>query len=425
MRRLEYLFDLDHWQEIRAALVHNRLRTVLTAFGVFWGIFLLMVMLGSGAGLRHGVMRGFEGGATNSLFIWTQRTQKPYAGLPAGRGLRLANGDVQAIRDKVPEIEVVAPRNQLGGFQGGNNVTRGRKAGAFSVMGDYPEIQRIQSFRIESGRFLGRLDLEEVRKVAVIGTRVRDVLFERGEDPIGKSIVIRGVYFQVVGVFRSVQSGDDADRDAQTIFVPFTTFQRAFNFGDRVGWLAVISKPEVPASVAEEKVLTLLRSRHKVAPDDARAFGHFNLEEEYQKISGLFTGIRILVWIVGTGTLAAGAIGVSNIMLIIVKERTKEIGIRRAVGAGPAAVVAQIVVEAVILTGVAGYLGMVTGIALMELVGRLLPPGDGTRMFTNPDVGVGDALQALAILVAAGVLAGLAPAQRALQVSPVVALRSE
>ncbi|HZL84384.1 MAG TPA: ABC transporter permease [Candidatus Krumholzibacteria bacterium] len=420
-----FLFDLDHWQEIKIALMRNRLRTALTAFGIFWGIFLLMVMLGSGSGLHNGIMQDFGNGATNSFFIWTQRTQKPYAGMPAGRRIQLTNADVQAIRDKVLEVEVVAPRNQLGGFAGGNNVTRGRKAGAFSVMGDYPEIQRIQSLQIEAGRFLSPIDIDDRRKVAVIGTRVREVLFERGEEPIGASIVIRGVYFQVVGVFKSGQSGDDADRDAQTLFVPFTTFQRAFNFGEQVGWLAVISRPEVPASQAEEKALALLKSRHKVAPDDLRAFGHFNLEEEYDKVQALFTGIRILVWLVGSGTLAAGAIGVSNIMLIIVRERTKEIGIRRAVGAKPAAVVSQIVLEALILTAVAGYIGMVAGIALIEVVGNLLPQGNASRMFTNPDVGVSEALQALAILVAAGVLAGLAPAQRALQVSPMVALRSE
>jgi putative ABC transport system permease protein len=419
------IFDLDHWQEIKAALLRSRMRTALTAFGVFWGIFLLMVMLGTGTGLRNGVMRGFAGSATNSLFIWTQVTQKPWAGLPAGRSFELRNADVEAIRDQVPEVLVVAPRNQLGGFRGGNNVTHGRRAGAFSVMGDYPEIQRIQSFRTERGRFLNPLDLAERRKVAVIGTRVRDVLFERDEDPLGDSIVINGVYFQVVGVFKSAQSGDDADRDAQTIFVPFTTFQRAFNFGELVGWLAVISRPDVPASVAEEKVIALLKARHKVAPDDLRAFGHFNLEAEYEKIRGLFRGIRILVWLVGTGTLAAGAIGVSNIMLIVVKERTKEIGIRRAVGAKPSAIVLQIVVEAAILTAVAGYCGMVAGIALVAVVGSQLPPGDGTRMFSHPDVGVREALEALAILIAAGVVAGLAPAQRALQVSPIVALRSE
>lgn len=419
------IFDLDHWHEIRAALLRNRARTLLTAFGVFWGIFLLMIMIGTGAGLRNGVMRGFSGSAANSFFIWTQRTQKPYAGLPAGRTFELNNADVQAIRDKVPEVEIVAPRNQLGGYSGGNNVVRGRKAGAFSVMGDYPEIQRIQSYTLVSGRFLNRLDLEERRKVAVIGTRVREVLFENGEDPIGKSIVIQGVFFEVIGVFKSSQSGEDSDRDAQSLFLPFTTFQRAFNFGDMVGWMAVISRPDVRASVAEEKVLALLKERHKVAPDDLRAFGHFNLEEEYSKIQALFGGIRILIWLVGAGTLAAGAIGVSNIMLIIIRERTKEIGIRRAVGAKPSAIVAQILVETVILTSTAGYLGMVAGIALVEVVGKVLPPGDSTRMFSNPDVGIGQALQALGILVAAGLAAGWAPAQRALQISPIMALRSE
>ncbi|KAA0249423.1 MAG: ABC transporter permease [Acidobacteria bacterium] len=421
---MTHLLDLDHWQEIRVALVRNRTRTLLTAFGVFWGIFLLMVMLGSGSGLRKGVLKGFADSATNSFFIWTQRTQKPYAGMPAGRTIRLANADVVAIREKVPEAEVVAPRNQLRGFGGGNNVSRGRKTGAFSVMGDYPEIRKIQSLRIDAGRFLNPIDVAESRKVAVIGTRVRELLFARGEEPIGESIVIAGVYFQVVGVFASPQTGDAAERDAQTLFVPFTTFQRAFNYGDRVGWLAVISRLDVPASVAEEKVLALLRSRHKVAPDDLRAFGHFNLEEEYAKIQGLFSGIRILVWLVGVGTLAAGVIGVSNIMLIIVKERTKEIGIRRALGARPSAIVSQIVSESVILTSLAGYLGLVAGIALVVAIGRLLPPG-GAGMFLDPDVGVGEALQALAILVGAGVLAGLGPARRALAVSPTVALRTE
>lgn len=421
---MKHLLDLDHWQEIRVALLRNRARTALTAFGVFWGIFLLMVMLGSGSGLKKGVLKGFADGATNSFFLWTQRTQKPYAGMPAGRGIRLTNADVEAIREKVPEAEVVAPRNQLRGFGGGNNVSRGRRTGAFSVMGDYPEIRRVQPLRIEAGRFLNPIDVEESRKVAVIGTRVRELLFSRGEEPIGDSIVIGGVYFQVVGIFASPRTGENAERDAQTIFVPFTTFQRAFNYGDRVGWMAIISRPDVPASVAEEKVLSLLRSRHKVAPDDLRAFGHFNLEEEFAKIQGLFSGIRLLVWIVGVGTLAAGVIGVSNIMLIIVRERTKEIGIRRALGAKPSAVVSQIVSESVILTSLAGYLGLVAGIALVVGIGRLLPPG-GAGMFLDPDVGVGEALQALAILVAAGVLAGLAPAQRALAVSPTVALRSE
>ncbi len=421
---MHFLFDLDHWQELRASLVRNRMRTFLTAFGVFWGIFLLMIMLASGAGLRNGATQGFAGSATNSFFIWTQLTQKAYAGFAAGRSLQLSNADVLAIRDKVPEVELVLPRNQVGGYGGGVNVTRGRRAAAFSVMGDYPEIQRIQTQRVESGRFLNALDIEERRKVAVIGTRVRELLFGGNERVLGESLVISGVYFQVVGVLSSQQAGAEADREAQTIFIPFTTSQRVFNYGEGVGWLAVISRADVRASLAEERTLALLRSLHQVAPDDLRAFGHFNTEVAFEKVQNLFRGIRSLVWLVGLGTLAAGVIGVSNIMLIIVRERTKEIGIRRALGATPLAVVLQIVSEAVLLTALAGYLGLVGGIALVVLVGRL-PGSAAVGMFLNPDIGLGDAFQALAILVAAGVVAGLAPAQRALAMRPTVALRSE
>lgn len=421
------MFDLDHWREIWEALSKNKLRTFLTAFGVFWGIFLLILLLGSGNGLSNGVNAGFAGGATNSFFCWAQRTSKPYLGLQAGREVEFDNQDTLAIRREIPEAAVVAPRNQLGGFRGGNNIVRGANVGAFGVTGDYPEIFVIQSMLLVKGRFLNALDLADNRKVAVIGTRVLEVLFEPGEDPLGEDIAINGVYFKVVGVFKSRQTGNQADRDAQTVYVPFTTFQQAFNFGTRVSWFAVTSQAGIPASEVEEKVLTLLRARHKIAPDDRRAIGHFNLETEYRKIQGLFEGIHILMWVVGLGTLAAGAIGVSNIMLIIVKERTKEIGIRRAVGATPLWIMSQIVVEAVILTGVAGYLGLAAGVGLLEVVARVMPKGDGTspQMFLNPGVDFSTGLQALLILVVAGTVAGLIPAQRAIATSPVVALRTE
>jgi len=418
------LFDLDHWQEIYNALSRNKLRTFLTAFGVFWGIFMLVVMLGSGNGLRNGVSQDFDNNATNTFFVWTQRTGKPYRGLPRGRSFDLTNEDVRAVREKVPEAKIVAPRNQLGGYRGGNNVTRGTKAGAFSVMGDIPEIRQIQSVHVTRGRFLNPLDLEQRRKVAIIGSRVHEVLFEPEEDPIGQNIRINGVYFRVMGVFRSSQSGGQADRDAQTIYIPFTTFQNAFNYGNTVGWLAITSVDDVPASVAEENVLTLLKGRHRVAPDDDRAFGHYNIEEEFLKFQGLFNGISILIWIVGSGTLAAGVIGVSNIMLVIVKERTNEIGIRRALGATPISVMLQIVVEALILTSIAGYLGLIAGMGVMDLTASfLVSSGANTQMFARPGVGLSSALQALVILVVSGTLAGVIPARRAVSISPVMALR--
>jgi len=416
-------FDPDNWREIYEVLRSNKLRTGLTAFGVFWGIFMLMVMLGSGSGLSNGVEGGFSDSATNSVFVWGGRTSVPFKGLPVGRETRFDVADAAAIRAQIPEAGVVCPRNQLGGFRGGNNVTRGTRSGAFSITGDYPDIARIQSIRLLSGRFINRFDIEERRKVAVIGPRVQEVLFNRGEDPIGGHISINGADFMVVGVFKPPRSGHDRDDQAQSLFIPFTTFQSAFNYGDRVGWFALTSKPGVPASVMETKVLALLRERHGVAPDDGRAIGHFNLEKEFSQIEGLFAGIETLIWIVGIGTLAAGMIGVSNIMLVIVRERTNEIGIRRAVGATPLAIMTQVILEALVLTGVAGSLGLMAGIGVVELTARLVN-GANIDMFRNPEVDLTSALQTLAILVVCGILAGLFPARRAVTSSPVEALRA-
>jgi putative ABC transport system permease protein len=414
--------DRDHWREIFETLRGNKLRTFLTAFGVFWGIFMLMVMLGSGNGLWNGVQEGFSDGATNSLFVWSQATSKPWRGMATGREIEFTMGDTEALLRDVPEIGVLCPRNQLGGFGGGNNAIRGTKAGAFNVNGDFPQIARLESIRISSGRFLDPMDLAERRKVAVIGMRVRELLFERNEDPLGQHIRINGVYFRVIGVFRPRTSQEGRDRSDETIFVPFTTFQTAFNFADRVGWFAILPKNGIPSSVVEEKVITVLKERHRVAPDDQRAIGHFNLEEEYSQVQGLFTGIRVLVWIVGIGTLAAGVIGVSNIMLVIVRERTNEIGIRRAVGATPFTVAAQVVFESIVLTSAAGYLGLVFGILVVESVAMLIAGAELT-MFKNPEIPLASALQTLVVLVVSGVLAGLIPAARAVRVHPVEALR--
>jgi len=417
------LVDRDHWREIYEALRGNKVRTFLTAFGVFWGIFMLMVMLASGNGLWNGVSQGFTGGATNSVYVWSQRTSKPWRGMPTSRSVQLDAGDAAAIRAQVSEAEIVCPRNQLGGFRGGNNVTRGTKAGAFSVMGDIPEIVLVQPVDIVSGRFLNRIDLVERRKVAVIGTRVREVLFGKNENPIDQAIRINGITFRVIGEFKPKRSDGDRNEETQTIFVPFTAFQSAFHYGDRVGWFALVSKPGTPASVVETRTLALLKERHRVAPDDARAFGHYNSEVDYNKISGLFVGIRALVWIVGIGTLAAGVIGVSNIMLVIVRERTNEIGVRRAVGATPFAITAQIIFEALILTTFAGYLGLVAGVGVVELIARAIAAAP-SEMFQNPEVPFESALMTLAILVASGILAGLIPARRAVKISPVEALRA-
>lgn len=420
------VFDRDNWYEIWASLDKNRVRTTLTAFGVFWGILMLMLLLGSGRGLANGTQSSYADGATNSFYVWTRATSKPYRGLPPGRRFELRNGDIAAIRQEIPEADVVAPRNQLGGFRRGNNVVRNNRAGAFSVMGDYPEIVVIRNVGVKEGRFVNPLDIEEARKVAVIGTRVQELLFDSDEDPLGEYIRINGVYFKVVGVFAPVSRGEQALRDAETIHIPFTTFQRAFNWGDEISWFAITSQPDVSASLVEERVLSLLAERHHVHPEDRRAFGHWNTEEEFRKIQGLMGGIRVLVWIVGVGTLAAGVIGVSNIMLIVVKERTKEIGLRRAIGATPLSLIVQVILESVALTSLAGYLGLLTGVVLVEGTRIAMEAGGvNTEMFQNPGVSFANALQALLILVICGAFAGLIPARRAVAISPVEALHSQ
>ncbi len=422
------ILDRDSWQEIWSVIRRNRLRTALTALGVFWGIFMLLVMVGAGNGLENGVRRTMRGFSTNSVFIWAERTSLPFNGLPPGRSIRFDNNDIEPLRT-LPGVQHLAPRNQLGGFRTGNNVTRGAKTAAFEVGGDFPEIAHVQSVVLHAGRHLNALDVAESRKVAVIGKRVRELLFEEGEDPLGQSILIRGVYFQVIGAFESAGTGDDAERMGSTIYVPFTTFQRAFNLGQQVGWFAMTVDPRFRSPDVEDAAKQLLAARHQVAPDDAEAMGSFNAEREYQKMSSLFFGIRALIWFVGTATLLAGVVGVSNIMLISVKERTKEIGVRKALGATPLMIVGQILQESVLLTAIAGYLGVMAGVTVLEVTGMVvdsLSRGSGEPpMFANPQIGLDVALVATAVLILSGALAGVIPARNAARVNPVVALRSE
>lgn len=421
------MFDLDRWQEIMSALKKNKLRTFFTAFGVFWGIFMLVIMLGSGTGLKNGVTSDFGDFATNSVFMWTRPTTVPYKGLPRARNYNFKNDDIDALRREIPEIEHLAPRTQGGGFRGGNNVVRGTKSGAFSVMGDYPEWNLIDPVVIDNGRFLNHADLKEKRKVAVIGNKVYEVLFKPGEEAIGQYIQIQGIYFQVVGVFKPKNSGVNfGGEKEQSVFIPLTTFQRVYNWGDVVGWFAFTSKPGIPASVVEEKASALLRRRHSVSPDDPQAIGSFNMQKEYNQMMGLFAGINGLIWIVGVGTLLAGVIGISNIMLVIVKERTKEIGIQRALGASPMNIISQIITESVFLTTFAGYVGLVVGVLILEVVNYALSQGGGeSTMFKNPNIDFNMAIIALVILIISGAVAGLIPARKAVSIKPIDALRYE
>ncbi|MGM0551813.1 MAG: ABC transporter permease [Bacteroidota bacterium] len=422
------MFDLDKWQQIYSVLKNNKVRTLLTAFGVFWGIFMLMVMLGAGAGLKNGVTAGLGDFATNSFFMWTQRTTVSYKGFPKGRFYNFKSSDMQAISDNIPEVEHIAPKLQAGSYQGAdNNVVRGLKSGAFTINGDMPTFNKIDPVVMLQGRFINNLDVNENRKVAAIGRRVKEELFDEEEDPIGEYVRINGVYFQVVGVFKplnpNISFGGDKER---SVVVPFTTFQQVYNYGDVVEFFAITAKKGVPVSRAEEATISLLKRRHQIAPDDERAVGHINIEKEFKKIMGLFTGIDVLIWIVGIGTLLAGVIGVSNIMLIVVRERTKEIGIQRAIGATPRNIISQIITESATLTLLAGYIGMVIGVALIEGLSMVIEAGGNEdQMFRNPEIDFSIAITALLILVVFGVLAGILPAKRAVNIKPIDALRDE
>tara|TARA_R110002096_G_scaffold74101_1_gene175645 strand:- start:205211 stop:206476 length:1266 start_codon:yes stop_codon:yes gene_type:complete len=421
------MIDKEQWSEIWMVLSRNKLRTFLTAFGVFWGILMMVVMMGAGKGLKNGATSKMGGWATNSMFLWTQSTSVPYKGFQRGRSVSLRNADIEAIKSEIQEVGIVAPRNQLGGFRGTNNVVRGTKTGAFDLYGDSPDYSKIQIVELIKGRMMNDGDMAEKRKVAIIGKTVYESLFEIDENPIGEFISVKGVNFKVVGLFQSNGADqDDADEQERSIYVPFSTFQNAFHLGDRVGWMAITSKEGVPVSLVGDKVKTLLKERHSIHPNDERAFGSWNMEEEFSKMTGLFVGINALTLIVGILTLIAGAIGVSNIMLVIVKERTKELGIRRAIGARPFIVMKQVVLESISLTVVAGMLGVILGVWAMELLAFVLEnAGGGSEFFKRPEVELKIVLIALVILVIAGLLAGLIPAKRAVSIKPVDALRAE
>ncbi len=390
--------------------------------GVFWGIFMLVIMLGSGNGLRNGILKEFAGTATNSFFVWAQQTTKAYKGMKPNRSFNYTVADAEALK-QLPELDVVSPLNQLGGHEGASNVVRGLKTAACEIQANYPNITGISDIKMGEGRFMNELDIKEKRKICVIGPRVAELLFKKDEKIIGEYIRINGVYFRVVGVTKQTSGGNEGRQQAQRINIPFSTFQNAFNYGDIVGWFAIKSKSNIPAEQSEEKVISFLKERHKIAPEDTKAIGHWNMAVEFNKLSGLFTGIEILVWIVGIGTLLAGVIGISNIMLIVVKERTKEIGVKRALGAVPFQIISQIMLEAVFLTSISGYFGLVIGIGLLEALNAAI--GDSGEMFTNPTVDLTVALKALTVLILSGAFAGLIPASKAVAIKPVEALRTE
>jgi len=424
---LKRFFDRDHFLELIQILVQKPLRTALSGLGVGWGLFMIILTIGSANGLENGVSQDLGDSARNSMFMWTQSTSMPYKGFQRGRNVDLTISDVEYLKANSQTLVATAPQNQLGGWRGSNNVTRGIKTGAFTVFGEYPEQRLIEAKPIQSGRHINNRDISDRRKIAVIGKRVQDILFAKDENPIGNSIRINGVNFAVVGVFGSMRDGEDAEEDLQSILIPFSTFNQAFHYGDEVGWLCLLFDENVHADSAATEVMAVLKSRLSIHPDDNRAFGHWTVAEEYEQIQSVFRAIRWVSFVFGGLALLAGIIGIMNIMLITVRERTNELGVRRALGASPGMIVRQIMGETLFLTSLFGIIGAVLGVATIEGVDAILlsSPGMEGGSFRNPEVSVDIVLKSLAIMVVMGAVAGILPAIRAVSIRPVEAIRTE
>lgn len=422
------MFDIDRWNEIFSALKKNKMRSFLTAFGVFWGIFMLIVMAGAGKGLENGIMSGVGQVASNSFFMWTEKTSEPYKGFRRGRFWSYNNEDVEYIRTKVTEADVVSPR-LFGHWLSGNNTVRGKYTGSYNVKGDYPDWIKIDPAEIPKGRWLNDVDILQKRKVCVVGEKVVEEMFEKGEEPVGKYLRVSGVYYQVIGVIHPISNLNMNGRTETSIFLPFTTMQVAYNYGNDVHMLGVTTKKGYSASMVEAKVMAAIKERHSVSPTDVQAIGHVNLEKQFKQFSGLFLGIQVLTWIVGIGTLLAGVVGVSNIMLVIIKERTQEIGVMRAIGASPRKIISQIIQESVFLTTFAGYFGLFFGILVLEGANKVLDmiaKGGGEEIFIkNPEINFWVAVACLVVLIVSGAIAGYIPARKAVEIKPIDALRAE
>ncbi len=421
---MKFIFDRDTWQEIYGSIRKNKLRTVVTVIGVVWGVFVYIALSGAAKGMDNGFEKEFRDIANNSMFVWAQRTSIPYEGFKIGRAMQLRLGDAEELQRKHSEIQFIAPRNVRGVFGDPSPpVVRGLKSGNYMMFGDFPVIDRIARKKIfEGGRFLNDDDVRYERKVVVIGPRVQKELFEKDEDPIGKFVQINNIYFQVVGIYKYEQGGGFEDDGA--MFIPFSTFQTMYNLGDKVAWFAIAGYDDVDIIQLEKDIKTTLKRSHKVHPDDERAFGSFNLGEQFAKIIGFSKGINLLSLVVGIGTILAGVIAIGNILLISVKERTKELGVRRALGATPAEVRGQILLESVLLTIVAGLIGIILGALVLAIINNLTANNDGFP-YTNPTVPIPFVVGALFIMVILGTLIGLIPAQRAVSIRPIDALREE
>lgn len=410
------MFDLDKWQEIYHTIKKNKLRSFLTAFSVAWGIFMLIVLLGSGNGLENGVKYQFEQDATNSIWIYGGQTSVAYKGMKPGRFIRFKNEDYNQTNQKVKAIESSSARMNVFGK---NEISYQNQFGSFRVTGIHPGTYQLERCNIVEGRFINQKDVNETRKVVVIPKLARNALLkDTTKSLMGEFINVNGIPFMVVGMFY-----EENERDMDRVYIPIATAQMVFNTGDYVGNIAFTTNAlnAQDSRILTEQIKQQFASRHKFDPGDQKAIFVNNNIENMKQFTDLFMGIRIFVWIIGIGTIIAGMVGVSNIMIIVVKERTKEIGIRKAVGATPGSIVGLIMFEAILITTVAGYFGLISGVGLMELI----QPYVKSDFFRDPQADFRIAIGATITLILSGAIAGYIPARKAARIKPVEALRDE
>jgi len=420
---MKFIFDSDTWQEIFGSIRKSKLRTAITIIGVLWGIFLFITLLGAARGMENGFEKEFSTMATNSIFFWGRRTTVPNKGFQAGRQIRLKEQDATALQREIPEIAFIAPRNVQGVFGDPPAQTKRKtNSQSFKLFGDYPILDNVTKIKLFNGRFINLKDIEEERKVCIIGEKVVDELFEIDEEPVGDYIEINGSFFQVVGTYK--ENGASFFEDDDSIHIPFTTYRKIYNMADNIGWMVISAYDDADIIKVEKDIKTVMQRRHNVSFEDNRAFGSANFGEVIAKITGFITGLKFLTWFVGISTLIAGVIAIGSILLITVKERTKEIGIRRALGATPSKIRGQIVLESLFLTLIAGILGIIFGgLVLMAINSKW--GGNDDFPFVNPTVNIPIAIGAVLALVIFGTLIGMIPAQRAVSIRPIEALREE
>lgn len=410
--------DIDTCEEILITITRNKTRSLLTAFGVFWGIFMLVALIGGGQGLEYMLKKNFEGFATNSGFLASQRTGEAYKGFRKGRWWNLESTDIEHLRSQVKEVEVITPSVA----RWGSKAVYEDKKYDCSVKGLYPDYLHIESQEMAYGRFINEVDIREARKVCVIGKRIYESLFKPGENPCGKYVRVDGIYYQVIGMSSSEGDMNIQGRASEAVTLPFTTMQQAYNLGGQIDVVCFTAKQGVKVSELQPKMEQIIKAAHYIAPNDKQAVMYLNAEAMFSMVDNLFNGINILVWMVGLGTLLAGAIGVSNIMMVTVKERTTEIGIRRAIGAHPKDILQQILSESMVLTTIAGMFGISFAVMILQVADMLASSNGGDSHF---QVSFGLAVGTCALLAALGMLAGLAPAYRAMAIKPIEAIRDE